>query len=152
MTATLRCGTFVGVLALSIACSKADRPTAPSPTTAPSASTSPPPPVFDPRVFPPVTGPSNTYVFSGELERPVTHYTAASQYVLYENGAFSFQYVTLGGQLATGAYLLQDGRISFVFSRGGEDSGTLNGDVLEIRYSDRMQHSDFENAVYKRAQ
>ena len=121
-----------------------------SPTTTPSASTSPPPPFFDPRVFPPLSGPSNTYVFSGELERPVTHYTAASQYVLYENGAFSFQYLTLGAKMV-GAYLLQDGRISFVFSGGGDASGTLNGDVLEI-VSDRMVQSDFENAVYKRAQ
>ena len=31
MTATLRCGTFVGILALSIACSNADRPTTPGP-------------------------------------------------------------------------------------------------------------------------
>ena len=27
-----------------------------------------------------------------------------------------------------------------------------NGDVLEIQYEERMQHSDFENAVYQRAQ
>ena len=41
---------------------------------------------------------------------------------------------------------------SFAFSGGGDASCTLNGDVLEIRYSDGMVQSDFENAVYKRAQ
>ena len=50
-----------------------------------------------------------------------------------------------------GSYLLQDGRISFAFSSGADASGTLNGEVLEIRYSDRMQQIDFEDAVYKRA-
>ena len=43
MTATLRCGTCVGILALSVACSNADRPTAPSPLLTPAASTSPQP-------------------------------------------------------------------------------------------------------------
>jgi hypothetical protein len=95
-------------------------------------------------------GTSNTYVFNSELERPVTHHTAASQYVLYENGAFSLEYPTLGGTLV-GAYVLQDGRISFIFSSFWDASGTLNGDVLEIRYGDRMLHSDFENAVYQRS-
>ena len=128
-----------------------DHRPAPSPPATPSASTSPPPPVFEPRVFPPLTGPSNTYVFSGELEYRVSHFTETSQYVLYDNGAFSLQYLTLGGGLAAGAYLLQDGRIGFAFSGAGDASGTLNGDVLEVRYSERMQHSDFENAVYKRS-
>jgi hypothetical protein len=27
-------------------------------------------------------------------------------------------------------------------------TGTLKGDLLEVRYGDSMQHSDFENAVY----
>lgn len=139
MTATLRCGTFVGVLALSIiACSNADRPTPPSPLPTPSASPSPPPPVFEPppvvvpRLFPPLSGPSNTYVFSGDLERRVSYSTASSQYVLYENGAFSLQYLAIGVQLV-GSYRLQDGRIIFDFFRGGDASGTFNGDVFEVR-------------------
>ena len=39
-----------------------------------------------------------------------------------------------------GSYRLQDGRIIFDFSSGADASGTLNGEVLEIRYSDRMVH------------
>jgi hypothetical protein len=37
---------------------------------------------------------------------------------------------------------------------GARDSrrGTLKGDLLEVRYSEMMQHSDFENAVYRRSQ
>ena len=31
-------------------------------------------------------------------------------------------------------------------------TGTLKGDLLEVRYGDSMQHSDFENAVYRRSQ
>jgi hypothetical protein len=30
--------------------------------------------------------------------------------------------------------------------------GTLKGELLEIRYGDSMQHSDFENALYRRVQ
>ena len=148
MTATLRCGAFVGVVALSTACSHADRHPAPSPLPTPSA-IGPPPPVFEPRVFPPLIGPSNTYVFSGDLERRASYSTVNSQYVLYENGAVSLQYLALGTHME-GSYLLQDGRISFSFSSGVDASGTLNGEVLEIRYSDRMHQIDFEDAVYKR--
>ena len=53
--------------------------------------------------------------------------------MLYDNGAFSLQYVSPAFELV-GAYLLQDGRIGFAFSPSGSASGTLNGDVLEIRY------------------
>jgi hypothetical protein len=31
-------------------------------------------------------------------------------------------------------------------------TGTLKGDLMEVRYSEIMQHSDFENAVYRRLQ
>ena len=115
-----------------------------------AASLRPPPPVVVPRVFPPLSGPSKTYVFSGQLEYRVSLFTETSKYVLYENGAFSLQYVSPAFELV-GAYLLQDGRIGFAFSPSGSASGTLNGDVLEVRYEERMQHSDFENAVYKRS-
>jgi hypothetical protein len=150
MTATLRCRTFIAVFALSIACSNANRPTAPSQVPTPLTPTSPPPPIVQPLVVPPLSGPANNYVFSRQLEYPVSHFTLTSKYVLYENGAFSLQYVSPAGELV-GAYLLDNGQISFRFSGGGDASGTLSGDVLEVRYSERMQHSDFENAVYKRS-
>ena len=53
MTATLRCGTFVGILTSSIACSNADRPTTPSSLLTPAASTSPQPRTFEPPPWPP---------------------------------------------------------------------------------------------------
>ena len=76
-----------------------------------------------------------------------------SRYVLYENGAFALQYVSLAGQY-TGSYRQEDGSIYFDFNadRLWDASGTLNDDLLEVRYSDQMQHSDFENAVYIRSQ
>lgn len=33
----------------------------------------------------------------------------------------------------------------------GFATGTPRGDLLEVRYSEIMQHSDFENAVYRRS-
>ena len=53
MTATLRCGMFVGILTLSIACSNADPPTTPSSLVTPAASTSPQPRTFEPPPWPP---------------------------------------------------------------------------------------------------
>jgi hypothetical protein len=43
--------------------------------------------------------------------------------------------------------------ITFRFDGGdqGFATGTLKGDLLEVRYSERVQHSDFENAVYRRS-
>ena len=106
--------------------------------------------VVQPLVVPPLSGPANTYEFSRQLEYPVSHFTLTSKYVLYENGAFALQYASPAGELP-GAYLFENGRLSFRFAGGGDASGTLSGDVLEIRYSERMQHSDFENAAYKRS-
>jgi hypothetical protein len=99
-------------------------------------------------VIPPLSGPANTYTFSGQLEYAVSPFTVTSRYVLFENGAFLLQY--LSGELS-GAYHQEDGQISFRFAAGGEATGTLRGDVLEVRYSDRMQHSDYDNAVYRRS-
>ena len=148
MTAMVR-GALVAALALCVACS--DRPTAPS-QLPPSTGQPAPPTVTGPTpiVVPPLSGPARTYLFSAQLGYPVSHFTMNSKYVLYENGAFLLQYVSLGGEL-TGVYESQNGRLNFRFGGGGDATGTLDNDVLEVRYSERMQHSDFENAVYKRA-
>ena len=69
--------------------------------------------------------------------------------MLYDNGAFSFEYPS---QLVpySGTYRQENGLIRFDFVANGSSdaSGTLNGDLLEVRYNERMVHSDFENAVY----
>ena len=50
-----------------------------------------------------------------------------------------------------GTYQQDYDTIGFRF--GGQDNatGTLKEDLLEVRYSDMMQQSDFENAVHRRS-
>jgi hypothetical protein len=102
--------------------------------------------------LPPVSGPADVYVFSGNLSYPVVGYTTTSRYVLYENGAFALQYASLGAYVGT--YRQESGLISFVFAGDARwtATGTLNGESLEVRYNLIMEHSDFENAVYRRSQ
>jgi hypothetical protein len=155
MTAAVRYGTLLAVLVLfSVACDRADRPTAPSllPTQPPSAS--PPPPPAGAVPVPPLSGPVSTYHFSEPLSYPVRDYTITSRYLLYDNGAFALQYGSTADGQVVGIYTRENGRVTFDFSpvdRRWMASGTLNGDSLEVRYNDIMEHSDFENAVYRRA-
>ena len=74
--------------------------------------------------------------------------------MLYENGAFSLQYPSFSDPGYLGTYRQENDRITLDFNADGswDASGTLNGDLLEVRYSEMMQHSDFENAVYRRSQ
>jgi hypothetical protein len=149
MTAVVRCGTLLAFLLFSVACGNADRPTAPS-----SLSTQPPSmPQPPPAGQPPLTGPATTYLFSGPLSYQVRDYTTGSKYVLYDNGAFSLQYASLAASYP-GTYRQENGRISFDFNADGswDGSGALNADLLEVRYTETMEHSDFENALYRRSQ
>jgi hypothetical protein len=154
MIATVRFGTLVGLLVFCVACD-AQRPTAPSATLdAPTAPTPPAPPSG-----PSLSGPSITYHFIAPLDYPVRSFTPTSRYVLYNNGAFSLRYEALGEVAYTGRYRQEDGRFIFDFGAdgvgsqlGGPDAiATLNGDLLEVRYSFEMRvGADFENAVYQR--
>ncbi len=143
MTAVMRCGTLLGFLVLSIACSNGERPTAPSPLPPQ------PPPTAG---WPPLRGPSDIYLFSGMLDSTYGHYATVSRYVLYDNGTFALQYAH--GFEYIGTYRQENGRIHFDFDANGSSdaSGALNDDSLEVRYSDIMLHSDFENAIYRRSQ
>ena len=69
---------------------------------------------------------------------------------MYENGAFEFSYDE--GIPYVGQYRRETERLLFVFHDSGSATGTVRGDLLEVRYDGRMEHSDFENAVYKRSQ
>ena len=120
----------------------------PLPTT-PVLSAAPAPPASP---APPLSGPSTTYRFSGPLDYGVNVFTETSSYVLYDNGAFGLRYESPSGFTYTGSHWREDARIIFDFvSDGKQDAvGTLRGDLLELRYSELMQHSDFDNAVYRR--
>jgi hypothetical protein len=149
MRAVVRRATLLGLLVLSVACSDPPLPSAPTPVPSPVVPAPPPPAV----TIPPFEGPAHLYAFSHSLEYPVQAYTTNSTYLLYENGAFALQYSTVGRPYA-GEYQREENRILFRFAGDHRWSavGTIDGDSLEVRYNDIMMHSDFENAVYTRAQ
>jgi hypothetical protein len=80
----------------------------------------------------------------------VSRVTTGSQYLLYESGEFGLQYDAFP-HVYRGTYRQDNGIINFHFA-GEIAAGTLAGDLLEVRYSERMQHADFEDAVYRRSQ
>jgi hypothetical protein len=92
-----------------------------------------------------------TYVFSGPLDYPVRDFTAGSRYLLYENGVFGLRYDAFN-HVYLGTYRQHDATISFSFDGQEGATGTFQGDRLAIVYTELMQLSDFENAVYRRSQ
>jgi hypothetical protein len=142
MTCGLRFGSLIGVLMLSLACGT-ERPTAPSAVPAPATATPQPPQPL------PSGEPVATYVFTGPLNYPVSHFTPGSQYLLYDDGVFGLRYDAFP-HVYLGTFQQDDDTITFRF---GDQvaTGTVKGDLLEVRYSEIMQHSDFENAVYRRS-
>lgn len=129
---------------------------APTAPTAPSPIAPPPPVTVTP--FPPLSGAATTYRFSGPLENwgssRVSGFTERSSFVLYETGGCYLLYEDFPNRLL-GRYLQDAGRITFYFSEQSHTPdaiGTVKGDLLEIRYSEIMLHSDYENAVYKRVE
>jgi len=129
---------------------------APTAPTAPSPIAPPPPVTVTP--FPPLSGAATTYRFSEPLENwgssRVSGFTERSSFVLYETGGCYLLYEDFPNRLR-GRYGQDAGRIAFYFSEQSNTPdaiGTLKGDLLEIRYSEIMLHSDYENAVYKRVE
>jgi hypothetical protein len=99
--------------------------------------------------------PVATYAFNGPLDYPVRGFTLGTQYILYENGVFGLRYEE-PVFLLLGTYRQDNGIITFRFPSSSEDrvdaTGTLRGELMEVRYSLILQHSDFENAVYRLVQ
>jgi hypothetical protein len=151
---TARRGAVIGLLALLAACGGSD-PAMPTEEPIPP----PPPPSPAPQVeFPPLEGPSRTFIFSREESYPVHDFTKQSRFVLYDNGALALQYPhsQYGSGLFRGAYKYENSNVMILFEFQGRSvgeqwvdaTGTLKGDSLTIQYSETMQHSSFENAVY----
>jgi hypothetical protein len=91
-----------------------------------------------------------TYVYIGALDHAVRVFIPHSEYLLYDNGVFGLRYEAIP-YVYSGTYFQDGETITFRFG-GDVATGTLKGDLLEVRYSEMMQHSDFENAVYRRTQ
>jgi hypothetical protein len=160
----------MGVLMVGVACGT-ERPTSPSAIPTSPNTTRPPPPPNQPPPARPPGGPVATYVFSGPLDYAISNFTIGSQYLLYDNGVFGLRYDG-SSHVYLGTYRQDDATLTFRFDDAWtwdqgwsclSDSrptrgicpfamGTLSAELLEIRYGDSMQHSDFENAVYRRSQ
>jgi hypothetical protein len=154
MITVVRRGALVGFFVVCVACGDQARPTGPSPNPAPPA---PPPPVTV-TPFPPLSGAATTYRFAEALENfgapRVREFTTGSSFVLYDTGGFYLQYEALAHRYR-GRYQQDAGQLSLYFSEQSTSAdaiGILKGSRLEVRYSEMMQHSDFENAVYQRVE
>lgn len=134
-------------------CQDARPPAAPT-------STVPLPPVIQPprpsSPLPPLSGAFTTYAFSEPLANfgvaRVSPFTEQSSFALYDNGAFYLEYKTAPARLQ-GRYERDGERIDFHFGTlddGVDAVGTVQGERLEVRYGPLMQHSDYEDAVYRR--
>ena len=152
MNTVARIGAVVVLLAHLAGCRNVMGPTAPSgPNVAPAVPV-PSPPSPGQVSFPPLSGPSRTFVFDRQVSYPVSH-SQGSRFVLYDSGAFALEYPTFTYR---GAYRDTNGTIEFLFQFGGrgaaepwdDATGTLNGDSLTVLYEETMQQNDFENAVY----
>lgn len=153
MNTTRRYRAVVMLVVVFAACGSS-APTSPTRTNSPPPLPPPTPPV---RVnFPPLSGPSRTFVFDRDLSYPVRDFTRKSRFVLYGNGAFALQYSGIE-YVYRGGYQDANGVLMFLFDsstgRGVHEpwddaTGTLEGDSLMIQFEESMQHADFENAVY----
>ena len=156
MPTTVRRIAFLACLLGSAACER-PAPAAPSPIGQVTPSAAAP---RTPINFPPLSGPSRSFVFDRQLSYPVSDYTRHSRIVLYDNGALALEYPTLptAGTLG-GQYRHTDGALMVLFAfQAGRysdeawDDATirLSGDSLTIEYAERMLQADWENAVYVR--
>src|SRR5262245_47123339 len=143
MKTAVRRGAVVVLVVLPASCGGSG-PTSPTGTSQPPAPSPAPPP---PSTFPPMSGASRTFIFDRELSDPVRDYTKASRFVLYDNGAFVLQYVSLPAEYR-GGYTEVNGVIAFDFGSPWRATGTLKGDSLTVQYNLIMAFSDFEEAVY----
>ena len=149
MNAAVGRGAVVVLLVLFAACGSSG-PTSPTGTNPPSVLSAA---ASAATVFPPLAGPSRTFIFDRELSYRVSDYTRNSRFVLYDNGAFVLQYPSLGEGGYRGGYKDANGVITFEWegwSVAGPwgATGTLKGDSLTVQYNEIMQHTDFEAALY----
>jgi len=143
---TVRHGAILAILMLAAACSG---PTSPTTTQTPVV---PSPPGRPSTNFPPLSGSSRTFVFDHELSSYIDTYTPKSQFVLYDDGGFVLQFLSIGANYR-GGYTEANGVVTFAWegwSVAGPwgATGALTGNSLIVHYNDIMQFTDFVDAAY----
>lgn len=123
--------------------SSSNVPTQPAPPTGPAQCSS------APVTFPSPTRPARVYL--GATTCP-----AASRFLLYDDGTFALQYVTVPGDYR-GTYAERDGAIAFQWDERSNAGawtadGTLTSETLSVHFNVLMQMDDFEDAVYTRVE
>ena len=103
----------------------------------------------------PTGGPARIFDYASAAA-PVSDYTRASRFVLYDNGTFELQLAEPGsGRIFayTGRYSEGSSVVTFDWD-GWSSAGpwgataTLDGKSLAVQYNVIMQLTDFDNAVY----
>jgi len=146
-----RLGVLLAILVMASACGHTT-PTSPTAAVAPAPVLAPGQP--PPRNFPPLSGPSRTFVFDHEVPSyHVSDGTKNSRFILYDDGGFVLRSSSWTGEYR-GGYTEADGVITFEWegwSVAGPwaATGTLKDEVLTVRYNDIMQWTDFEDAAYR---
>ena len=145
---SVRRATVVALMLIAAGCGS-NLPSAPTANVLSGISPAPAPPA---PTSPPLTGPSRVFVFERASGYPVRPYTQASRFVLYENGAFALQYVSLGVDYR-GRYTEANGELRLQWADSSSDAarGVIENTSLAVEYPFVMQMSDFENAVYRLA-
>lgn len=141
------CSVVLAFVALVSACG-GSTPTAPSPS--PPVVVAPPPaPPPGPSApnFPAISRPARVFEYHSAA-RPVSGYTQNSRFVVYDDGTFELQYAGIFSY--PGTYSESGATIAFQFG-SSVALGERRGDLLDVQFDELMQHSDFENAVYRLA-
>jgi hypothetical protein len=132
------------------------RPPVPQP---PGPLALPPPPRLQAPPFPPAPASSVVYDAPEGLYSNYVYYHGGdlrSRFVLHEDGTFGLQYSspTWGLFEYPGRYVVDRGSVTFGFDANGgrwHASGTLDGDLMQVRFNVDMSLSDFEDGSYRRA-
>lgn len=139
MTALVRCGSLVTLLALSSGCAESTLPTSPTATAGSIG-------------FHPVSGTARVYMATTSPSFSLLEGT--SRYVLYDDGQFRLQYAYSRSEYG-GSYEVTNGVVTFNWqgwSKAGPwgSTGSLTNDSLTVRYNVIMGLTDFEDGVYVR--
>jgi hypothetical protein len=147
MKAALRCGALLVPLVVASACADSVTPTTPTTPSGPAGAD-----------FPAVSRPARIYLFASKLSYPVSEWTSASRYVLYDDSTFAVQSLRSQGSFEyLGTYTVANTLITFRWDANQNvpapwrpATGTLTADSLTVRYDAIMNMDGFEDAVYIR--